>query len=297
MILDNIVVSNDFGNITINIGSGGDLIVGGVLAYADEKLNNDLKIWKTYVNYRSGDKVIRSGSGLCGVYDFDPDVPFDFNYKETDTIHSTTAEELATNIFRFYPDLLIPEDQARVIQLLRYHDLGEDVVGDKADDGSTPKDVKFTVELTEFVKKIEHLPNTVQQRLIKDFIMFENANDPRWSDRDKAVLQFAKLCDKTDAPLGALLFETQGREGSLLFKKNKYGGITDQDQKYIDQIGEYSQAGVWTAHMIDTYRDYKFIMLFIRIIDAAVNDVRGHSFPWLYEFMNKRDMDTSFIIS
>ena len=107
----------------------------------------------------------------------------------------------------------------------------------------------------------------------------------------ECVMQFAKLCDKADAPLGALLYELQERHGSLLYKKEHFGGITAQDQKYADEIGEYSQAGIWTAHMIDTYLFFEYIEIFIEILIEACKDVRGHVFPWMYEFCKKRGIN------
>jgi hypothetical protein len=277
-----------YGEIVINIQDDGGIKIDGLLAPTIGEMvqaNDAESIWQMYKNYRSNDIVVRSGSGLCGVYEFDPKNPINRNYVESDTLHSTTVEELARNVFRFFPDLFTLKEQRRIINLLRYHDLGETV--DCPDDGSRNRDEKFAEELKTFINKISSLYYDEQVQLIHDFIIFENANNECWSEDDKRIMQFAKLCDKADAPLGALLYEYQGRGGSLEYKKDRWG-ITDQDQKFADEIYEYSQAGIWTAHMIDTYLDYEYIDIFIEIIIEACRDVNGYCFPWMYEFCKKR---------
>ncbi|MBP5512097.1 hypothetical protein J6X90_01790 [Candidatus Saccharibacteria bacterium] len=281
------------GNIQILVSQDGTVQVSGLKNDCLNTQNIPLSIWEMCKNYRSNDSVVRSGSGLCGVYPFDPKHPVMKNYIESDTLHSTTVEELARNIFRFYPDLFSKPDQDRIIDLLRYHDLGETI--DNPDDGSKDHEEKFDEELETFVGKISSLPKTKQEALIRDFIIFENAGLECWSEEDKRIMQFAKLCDKTDAPLGALLYELQDRHGSLLYKKEHFGGITGQDQKYANEIGEFSQAGIWTAHMIDTYMYFEYIEIFIEIIIEACKDVRGFVFPWLWEFCKKRDFSDSLL--
>lgn len=284
------VQSTVHGEVTVRIMTNGTIQVSGLRGTRNTEEFNDAKsIWEMYKNYRSNDIVVRSGSGLCGVYRYDPKYPIKKDYVESDTLHSTTVEELARNVFRFYPLLFELEDQKRIINLLRYHDLGETV--DNPDDGSKDKDEKFSEELKTFIEKTSCLVPAEQEALIRDFVIFENAGMAYWTEEDKCVMQFAKLCDKADAPLGALLYELQERHGSLLYKKEHFGGITAQDQKYADEIGEYSQAGIWTAHMIDTYLFFEYIEIFIEILIEACKDVRGHVFPWMYEFCKKRGIN------
>lgn len=284
------------GDVHVRVLKNGTIQVSGLRGAKPSTIANDSRrIWDMYKHYRSNDIVVRSGSGLCGVYNnYDPKNPLDRDYVESDTLHSTTVEELARNVFRFYPFLFDLEEQNRIINLLRYHDLGETV--DNPDDGSKNKDEKFIEELETFINKTSSLNPIEQEDLIRDFVMFEHANEECWSEDNKRILQFAKLCDKADAPLGALLYELQGRPGSLLYKQKHYGGITEQDQKYADEIGEFSQAGVWTAHMIDTYLDYENIEIFIKILVEACIDVRGHVFPWMYEFCKNRGIDKNILV-
>ena len=251
-------------------------------------------IWEMYKNFHQGDRVVRSGNYLCGVYRM-PENPADNDYIESDTEHATSCEELARNIFRFYPDLFSNKDQERICNFLRYHDLGEFGTGDRPDDGSCDRTKKFTDELSVFCDKIQFLPVECQEELIRDFIIFENAlspavfldglaNDVAWSDDDLKVMQFAKLCDKTDAPLHALLYELEKRPGDLNFKKEYFDGLTKQDQGYINEIDDSSQAAVWTAHFMDHYRYYNFFLIFFSIIVEAFKDVRGTIPAWLVDF-------------
>jgi hypothetical protein len=282
-------VKSQNGDVKISVLCDGTVKVSGLKNdYSiDNTPNISKSIWEMYKSYRSNDSVVRSGSGLCGVYRFDPKHPIKKDYVESDTLHSTTVEELARNIFRFYPALFDDQDQSRIVNLLRYHDLGETV--DNPDDGSKDRDEKFEEELETFIDKISSLPIPEQEALIRNFIIFENAGLEYWLEEDKCVMQFAKLCDKADAPLGALLYELQGRPGSLLYKRDHFNGITGQDMKYADEIGEFSQAGIWTAHMIDTYMYFENIEIFIEIIIEACKDVKkGIVFPWMYEFCKKR---------
>lgn len=284
----------DFGDVIVEI-RGGKIQIRrdrAIINPSVAKIKPALSIWRSYQNYRSGDRVIRSGSGLCGVYEFDPEKPFLDNYVEVDTIHSATCVELAKDVFEYYPKLFDNLEQNRITSLLSYHDLGEDERGDEPDDGSSEHSEKFQIELQAFIRKIQYHTEEYQDVLIRDFIMFEHASSLEWSARDREIFQFAKLVDKTDAPLGAFLFEKQGRKGSLLYKKENFGGITDQDERYASQIREYSQAGIWSAHMIDTYRDYKYLKIFVDIIAEACRDTRGMIFPWLWEFLTKRNLFT-----
>lgn len=280
------------GEVTVYINLDGTIQISGLVnkfeADKNFALNAPKSIWEMYKNYRSNDVVIRSGSGLCGVYPYDPSKPKMEDYVESDTLHSTTVEELAQNIFRFYPALFDLQNQKRIIQLLRYHDLGETV--DNPDDGSKNHEEKFAEELATFIGKIQSLPVAMQEDLIRDFVVFENAGYELWDEDRKQAMMFAKLCDKADAPLGALLYELQGRNGSLLYKKEHFGGITEQDERFANEIGEYTQAGIWFAHMIDTYSRFDYLEIFIEIIVEACKEVRGEVFPWAFEFCKKRGM-------
>lgn len=285
----------DFGEVTVEV-KGGKIRIErerSVINPSISKIEPSLAIWRNQVSYRAGDRPIRSGNGLCGVFvGFNPEYPFLDDYIETDTIHSASCINLAINIFEFYPKLFDIYEQFRIISVLKDHDLGESERGDKADDGSTEHKEKFKIELEEFVRKIQYHTEEFQDVLIKDFIMFEHADSLEWDERSREIFQFAKLVDKTDALLSAFIYEKQGRKGSLLYKKKHFGGITGQDQYYSDQTREYSQAGIWSAHMIDHYKDYKSLKIFVDIVVAACRDVRGMIFPWFWEFLEKRDVFT-----
>ena len=286
----NIVLCGQDKSVEITITNANSIQIKGLATEEefDKNLNAAKNIWEMYKRYRENDSVVRSGSGYCGVYSFSPAHPIFEDYIETDTLHSTTAEEILQLIFRFYPKLFDIYRQKRIIQLIRYHDLGEEK--DVPDDGSMDADEKFEVELGVFINRIKTLPPFQQVRLIKDFIMFEHAGE-RWMLEDKECMQFAKLGDKLDAPIGALWYELNDRKGSLAYKKEHFGGITDQDKMYIKETGDDSQAGVWSAHYIDKYKNYQYLSIFVEILIEACKDVRGSVFPWMYEFSQKRGLN------
>ena len=281
--------------VKIVVKPDGRMEIMGLLTQAeyDADRNESRRIWLTYRNYRENDKVVRSGSGYCGVYRFNPAYPFKPDYVETDTLHSTTAEEIAQLFFRFYPGLFDIYEQKRIVLLLRYHDLGEDM--DIPDDGSVSLDEKFEKELGIYASKISFLPPFMQEVAIRDFIMFEHASFECWSDKDKRIMQFAKLCDKLDAPIGALIYELQGRKGTLRFKDEHFGDITEQDRMYISETGDDSQAAVWGAHFIDKYMYYDNVELFIAVLLEAFIDVRGVVPAWMYSFCQKRGISEGLL--
>ena len=251
-------------------------------------------IWRMYCNYRQNDKVVRSGFGLCGIYPFDPEKPTLTNCVENDTIHSTTCEELASLMFRYFPSMVVdPKEQKRLIQLLRYHDLGENV--DRPDDGSTSKDAKFKYELNVFRKKISSLLVEEQRNLIYDFVMFEHADWDCWNMHDKYLMQIAKLCDKADALLGAFWYERCGRAGDLEYKRKHFGGITEQDEYFCKETGSTLIADAWTANFIKSYKTYDKFPLFLSVITTACRETRGKNFPWIESFLKKHGFNNNFI--
>ena len=287
-----IVAETDNGIVSVEIGQDGAVEISRM----SEKASNSLptfnvrmmatNIWLTHTNWSELNKIVRSGHGLCGVYTFDPKKPIMDNYIENDTMHSSSCVEWATTIFRFYPELFNLEEQYRIITFLRYHDLGEK--RDLPDD--RPRAQKFKDELKLFVQRTQYLPDSVQNQLISDFVIFENANNICWKDRDRQIMQFAKLCDKADAPLAALLYEKEGRKGSLAYKAESFEDLTPQDARNIEIAGTSDQTDAWVVHLIDGYGTYYCFEIFLNIIVAACYDVRGEIFPWLEDYLKLREI-------
>lgn len=286
-----IVAKTDHGVVSVEIGTNGHIEISRV-EEKDDSLDGAksaaARVWLMHLNWTEGHKVIRSGSGYCGIYPFNPDRPILNDYVETDTIHASSCEEWAINVFRFYMDLFSIKEQYRIIRFLRYHDLGEKV--DLADD--RPRTQKFKDELELFIKRIQYLSEDAQTQLIRDFVIFENAKDSHWDKRDQEIMQFAKLCDKADAPLTALLYEKEGRGGSLLYKEKFFEELTKQDKENIKIAGTSAQADAWLVHLIDGYNSYYGFDIFLDIIVAACHDVRGEGFPWLYGYLEKKKIFT-----
>ena len=291
----NLVKDNSYGKTTIRIDIKGVKLVN---AGCTDETKIPRQIWEMYQRFHMGDRVARSGNYLCGVYTKPAD-PSDFDYIENDTIHASSCEELAHDILRFYPELIEEHLRGRIIQFLRYHDLGELLVGDRPDDGSCNKADKVLEELETFCVAINVLPVESQEVLIRDFILFEYALSPEellpgvngdWSEDDGRAMQFAKLCDKADAVLHALVYEIEDRPGDLQHKILHFNGITEQDQYYINEIKSSLQADVWAAHFFDRYNEYYAFRLFFEIILEAFRSVRGSLPSWVEPFCIKRNI-------
>ena len=291
----NLIKDDSYGKTTIRIDvEGVELVNAG---YTDE-IKTPQQIWEMYKRFHMGDRVARSGNYLCGIY-LKPADPSDFDYIESDTIHASSCEELAHDILRFHPELIEEHLRGRILQFLRYHDFGELSTGDRPDDGSCDKADKVLDELGVFCNAINVLPVENQEILIRDFILFEYALSPTellpgvngdWSEDDSRAMQFAKLCDKADAVLHALVYELEDRPGDLQHKALYFDGLTRQDQHYINEIGSSLQADVWAAHFFDQYNKYYAFSLFLEIILEAFRSVRGSLPSWVEPFCIKHNI-------
>jgi hypothetical protein len=281
--------------VSFDIGNDGLISSYGWPANTSGNESVDRLIFLSYLAFRSGDKIPRSGAGLCGVFPYNPNSPFLARPIETDTIHAASSIALATCFFKAYPDYFTLEQQLRIVNVLTIHDLGETT--DIPDDGSKDKEEKFLHELTEICKKFQHLNPQERDKLLRDYIIFAHADDPIWSEEDRRVMQFAKLCDKADAILSAFCYELDCRGGSLLTKENMYGGLTKQDKFYVDETGSFRPGDVFTAHFIDNYNSFYYFKEMFDVILAACLYARQSNFPWLEKFLKKRKLICNFAAS
>ncbi len=244
-------------------------------------------IWQMYKKVREGDLVIRSGFGLCGVYDYDPNSEINYRRPESDSEHANCCVEIARNISRAYPGLFSLKEWLRIFDLLKYHDLGEVAYGDVPDDGTRDAKEKNTTELAAFRKAVSHLPEMHAKVLIQDFKDFQALDfgpAPKMDAFQYKLVSFCKLCDKMDAVLRAIVYELNGVGGDLDYKAKHHPPVSSRDAFYASCTGTTKIAPNWALHFLDFCHGYPHFSFFFAILRAAVCEVNGGFFyHWLPE--------------
>ena len=256
-------------------------------------------VWKEYLSHVQGDRVLRGGSGLNGIYPYDKDYPFMDCYPESINTHHLGCVILANAIFSMPFNAFSTREKNQILTFLACHDRGETETGDIPDDGTkgaVHSDID-QIELNDFVRNISHFPVRIQEQLITNYCLFDGLAPMRLSNSDAKLAQFEKLCDKFESLLRSLVFEREGRGGDLMTKKEVTGSLSESDQKYIDLIGTSSQMDVWYASILMKYHTFDFLPIFVQILDEAVFDVRSEPLPWVEKFCNACDIDYQSLYS
>ncbi len=246
-------------------------------------LQDDLDwIWQTYKCVRRGDLVIRSGFGLCGIYSYEKGEGFDYHHPESDSEHANGCIEIARNISRAFPKLFTTEEWQRIYDLLKYHDLGEIDYGDHPDDGTQNVEEKNAVEIDAFEKSIAYLPPEDANILLRDFQSFQMLDLGLVIDEEHYKLaSFAKLCDKLDAVLRAILYELNGAGGDLAYKELYHPPLSERDAFYVSFTGTTKIAPNWALHFMDICHKYPYFAIFFAILRPAVQDINnGVFYSW-----------------
>ena len=240
-------------------------------------------IWQTYKNVRAGDLVVRSGFGLCGVYEFDPNAGPNYRHPESDTEHAAGCIEIARCLMRAYPQIFTTDEWLRIFDLLKYHDLGETAYGDHPDDGTQDTEEKNSIELSTFTKLVAFLLSDGDDNLLQDFQSFQNLDSKSKHDDPRYYLaSFCKLCDKLDAVLHAIIYELNGVGGDLAYKEQCYDSLSDRDAYYILLTGTTKIAPNWAIHFMDSCHIYPHFAMFFGILESAVREVNdGDFYDWL----------------
>ena len=95
--------------------------------------------------------------------------------------------------------------------------------------------------------------------------------------RSSKLGQFLYCADKVEAVLQGLIYEDEGRGGDLKIKKD----WTSQDRRGSETTGSTALADVWAVHFLEVTSKMYAQKLFIGILRAAVEDVRGEWFAWI----------------
>ena len=245
--------------------------------------NDIANIWQIYKKVREGDLVIRSGFGLCGVYDYHTDNALNHRHPESDSEHANGCIEIARNLSRFCPNLFDINEWIRIFDLLRYHDLGEVAYGDHPDDGTQDIRDKNAVELAAFKQVVSYLPLDQAVILVQDFRDFQILGHGFIADAYQYKrISFCKLCDKLDAVLRAIIYELSGVGGDIKYKGEFHPPVSDRDTFYARCTGSQQISQTWALHFLDICHKYPFFALFFTILKAAVCEVNGGAFyNWL----------------
>lgn len=309
-----VLASTDHGDIKVSFVDGqhqSKLIHDTIITINDEiidrsthlHLANDIhptsfKIFDFYRHVHRGNFVIRSGFGACGCYgpSYQLRSPHNPHKPESDTEHAAGCTLLLQCLRWFYPDLLSLDDYACAENLLRLHDIGENDIGDQMDDGSQDTATKDRDELSSFASAITYLPPIVRERLIRDFVYFQNPLDTRIPKVSIHRIQLARTIDKLEAILSGVIYEAKGAAGTLDHKNSHYGLLTERDRQSIQITnGDSSIIATWLTQVVLHYHTYYGFPYVLDIVKAAVFDIRGSWFPWFDDFCKQHQIPAEHI--
>lgn len=228
-------------------------------------------IWQGYRVMWQQTRVIRSGPGLYGVYDYDPNQIITAVRPQSDAEHVYGLSNLVMLIAIHFPEY-IPSDQAfEYIMAVKTHELGENVIGDVPDDGKCDAAWKNAQELkvvTEFENSFLAGKNTGCAVFFKEF-------QQRSTPRGRKLY----ACDKLEAILTGLMYEAAGCGGDIRNKSSRIE-LSDQDKRNMQRTGSTALVDIWSAHFLDATQGMLEAELPRLILRAAVEDVRKAWFPW-----------------
>lgn len=235
-------------------------------------------VWQDYKEVRKGDSVIRSGFGLYGAYPYVPnEIPF--NRPESVSEHTRGMIELIFGINRYFPEIFKTEELVRAIRVAHYHDLGENELGDLPDDGSYDRKTKDFIEYQHVLSCSEAWPDRLE--FMTDYVAFQFPESSTLSKEQRLFAENLRLCDKLDAVLKGLFYELRGVKGSMEMRKKRYGVLYEREIRLAKEIGTDEMSDIWAAYFIEAHQHFQNFPLFLKILRAAVVDVRGADFPWL----------------
>lgn len=227
------------------------------------------RIWQIYRILKTESEVIRSGFGTYGVYDYEVGVSFDMNRSESDLEYTAGMQILVMLITALFPDLFSEEDKQTMLYTTLIHEVGERKFGDIPDDGNRDEERKNRLELEAVTDILKGLPEDLAEKVRFDFMAMQM--------RSSKLGQFLYCADKVEAVLQGLIYEDEGRGGDLKIKKD----WTSQDRRGSETTGSTALADVWAVHFLEVTSKMYAQKLFIGILRAAVEDVRGEWFAWI----------------
>lgn len=230
------------------------------------------QIWRNYATFKKQETVMRAGFARVGVYPGTPDGRTEPLRSESVAEHVLGTLELLDEIAMFCPEMMSEAETLRCMRLLLKHEVGEVEIGDIPDDGRYDGAKKDENELRVMMRYAETLPAPYGIQTVHDFVDFQN--------KRSALAQMAYCIDKIEAVLQCLLYEQEGRNVTCV-DETLVQNLSEQDRKYMRQTGSAQVVDNWSAHCLDLIRDFWCAPMFVGILRAAVEDVRGEWFPWI----------------
>lgn len=230
------------------------------------------QIWRNYATFKKQETVMRAGFARVGVYPGTPDGRTEPLRSESVAEHVLGTLELLDEIAMFCPEVISETEALRCMRLLLKHEVGEVEIGDIPDDGRYDGAKKDENELRVMMRYAETLPASYGVQTVHDFVDFQN--------KRSALAQMAYCIDKIEAVLQCLLYEQEGRNVTCA-DEALVQSLSEQDRKYMRQTGSAQVVDNWSAHCLDLIRDFWCAPMFVGILRAAVEDVRGEWFPWI----------------
>lgn len=236
-----------------------------------QKISN---IWQAYYQAKNGQTTtIRSGYGLYGIYPFDMSKPFDFSRSESDAEHVFGTEFLAKPLAEYFPEIIPYGEQLDYLDMLRLHEMGENVLGDWPDNGNRDEKAKDQAEFAYLSTYLKFYPDAYRDKML---IIFKEMQT-KATERGRTLY----CLDKTEAILQNLIYEAQGRGGDLDKRLTFIAESTTRDQWEYEMTGSTKPADMWSFGFFKKCAEYEHIKVFKDIIIAAALDIRGEPFAWL----------------
>lgn len=237
------------------------------------------QVWQKYYYLKRESRVVRSGFGLYGVYDYDPEQPFDGARSESDLEHTAGMTALTTLTSLYYPELIPPAELSLYLAAAQLHEIGEVELGDLPDDGTRNEQQKCQAERAAVERYVRDLPAPFGAELAMFFIEFQHR-----STRRGRILYGL---DKLEAVLQGLIYEREGRGGHSL-NKSRRRKLSAQDRQNIADTGSPKLADIWAVHFMERILATPEEPVFLEVLEAAVRDVRGEWFPWAQQWRQQK---------
>ncbi len=234
------------------------------------------RIINNWFEFKGLSLIPRSGYWRYGIYP-EPDVR-DWSRWESDLEHTAGLWKLVKLIQQNFPGKFFDYWEIQDgLEIADIHEIGEKVTGDICDDGQRDAETLDAIE-RDFIQK-SYLVGYAEQtakRLFERFVEFQNRST-----------HFGRLmysCDKCEAMLQGLLYESQGRGGHLYYTDASplevEGARYANNDKLVD---------IWLYSFVKNAKDYEHFDFFVELIVNAAQMIRNtkEPFPWLEKFIEE----------